>query len=177
VGAGAELRVSGGSLATFLGLVRQRSGARFTGTGTKFYEGGLQVGNSPGLGIDEGDVEFGASNVYEAEIGGLQPGVDFDKYIVHGQLTFGGTLKLVPWAGFAPQPGQRFDLLDWGSTAGQFDLIDSSAFGGATVWDFSQLYVDGSIGVTAVPEPGSWALLALGGIVVAARVQRRQRWE
>jgi hypothetical protein len=173
VAAGAELRISAGSVATFLGTVRQRTGALFSGSGTKFYEGGLTIGNSPGLGIDEGDVEFGASNVYEAEIGGLEPGVDFDKYIVHGQLTFGGTLKLLPWAGFAPQVGQRFDLFDWGSTAGQFDSIDSSAFGAATVWDFSRLYVDGSIGVTAVPEPGTWALW-LAGLLGVGRVVRRR---
>jgi uncharacterized membrane protein len=174
VGKGSELRVSAGATGTFLGLVRQRSGALFTGSGRKFYEGGLTIGDSPGLGIDEGDVEFGASNVYEAEIGGLVPGIEFDKYIVHGQLTFGGTLRLVPWAGFQPQVGQSFDLFDWGSTAGQFDAIDSSAFGHALIWDYSRLYEDGSISVTTVPEPGTWALLVLGCLFVAAQVQRRR---
>lgn len=71
---GAELRVSQGAVATFLVLVNQRSGASFTGVGHKYYEGGLAVGNSPGLGSDAGSATFGASNTYTAEIGGTAPG-------------------------------------------------------------------------------------------------------
>ena len=35
-------------------------------------EGGLLIGGSPGLGTDEGDVEFGDRNHYLAEIGGTR---------------------------------------------------------------------------------------------------------
>jgi hypothetical protein len=58
-----ELRVSTGSTAVFFGQVTQRTGSLFTGAGTKFYEGGLAIGASPGLGVDGGDVSFGAGNV------------------------------------------------------------------------------------------------------------------
>ena len=185
---GAELRVSSGSVATFFEAVQQRSGAKFTGSGAKRYEGGLTVGASPGLGIDEGDVEFGESNIYLAEIGGtgactLACGSDdavkntsFDKYEVLGQLSFGGTLTLTSWNGFVGQAGQHFDLFDWGSTTGRFASIDSSGLrlAAGTQLDTSALYTTGEISITAVPEPGQWALLLAGlaGLTWRARRQR-----
>lgn len=175
IGAASELRVSAGATALFFGTVQQRSGALFTGTGTKFYEGGLSVGASPGLGTDEGSVVFGGSSLYLAEIGGTTAGSGFDKLLVAGDLHFGGTLKLVSWAGFAAQAGQRFDLFDWGSAGGSFSSIDASglALPDGLMLDTSHLYVDGSVAVVSVPEPASWAL-SLGGLLVVARLARRR---
>ena len=95
VQSGGELRVSTGSTAVFFGFVLQRSGSLFSGSGSKFYEGGLSIGASPGLGIDAGSVSFGVGNPYLEEIGGLAAGTAFDKYEVAGNLAFGGTLKVV----------------------------------------------------------------------------------
>jgi len=39
--------------------------------------------------------------------------------------------------------------------------------------DTSRLYVDGLLSATAVPEPGSWALLLGGGVALARRLRRR----
>jgi len=188
VQSGAELRVSAGSVATFFELVQQRTGAKFTGTGTKRYEGGISAGSSPGLGTDEGDVEFGDDNLYLAEIGGLSActllcGTDdglknrsFDKYIVDGNLSLGGTLKLVSWNGFEAHAGQRFDLLDWGSLTGRFGSIDASGLklAAGSALDYSQLYTSGTISVTTVPEPASLALwlAGLGALVTWARRRR-----
>ncbi len=186
---GSELRVSGGSVATFFELVQQRNGASFTGTGTKRFEGGLSVGNSPGLGMDEGDVEFGEGNVYLAEIGGITACTvacetdanfrdhSFDKYIVGGSLSFSGTLKLTSWNGFVGQAGQRYDLFDWGTTSGTFTSIDGTAFAIApgTRLDFSSLYTTGEVGVVAVPEPGSWALFAAGLAALGGLTRQRRR--
>lgn len=190
VQSGAELRVSTGSVATFFGLVQQRTGARFTGSGAKRFEGGVSVGASPGIGHDEGDVEFGDGNYYLAEIGGITActlacGTDdtlknssFDKYIVDGNLLLGGTLKLVSWNGFVAQSGQHFDLLDWGSLSGQFDSIDASGFklAAGTQLDFSQLYTTGEVLVTtsAVPEPATTALW-LAGLGLLGGFARRRR--
>ena len=184
---GAELRVSTGSVATFFELVQQRSGAKFTGSGAKRFEGGLSVGASPGLGTDEGDVEFGESNTYLAEIGGpaactLACGSNdavkngsFDKYAVLGQLSFGGTLTLTSWNGFVAQAGQHFDLFDWGSTTGSFASIDASGFklAAGTQLDTSALYTTGEISVTAVPEPAHWAMLLAGLAGLAWRMRRQ----
>lgn len=187
VKSGGELRVSTGSAAVFFGPVQQRTGALFTGGGTKFYEGGLSVGASPGLGTDGGDVAFGGGNVYLGEIGGITActaacatddglkNSSFDKYIVAGKLTFGGTLKLVSWQGFTGQVGQSFDLFDWGSAAGSFDAIDGSGLllAAGTALDTSRLYIDGSVSVQAVPEPAAWALM-LGGLMALGAATRRR---
>ncbi|MDT8999402.1 hypothetical protein RQP53_09005 [Paucibacter sp. APW11] len=161
---GAELRVSAGATAVFFGAVEQRNGALLSGTGHKYFEGGFSVGDSPGLGEDAGDVSFGAANLYLAEIGGTELGGSYDQYRVAGTLTLGGTLKLASFAGFSGQVGQRFDLFDWGSLQGRFSSIDSSGLllAEGTQLDLSRLYIDGVIGVTAVPEPQQWALLLSG---------------
>jgi len=61
------------------------------------------------------------------------------------------------WGGFELLAGQGFDLLDWGSASGSFDHVDGSGPGPA-----AGLALDGSIGITAVPAPGSWALMLAG---------------
>jgi probable HAF family extracellular repeat protein len=184
-----ELRVSTGSAVVFFGQVFQRTGSIFSGTGTKFYEGGLAIGGSPGLGIDGGDVNFGAGNVFIVDIGGttsctadcgtndaLRNG-SFDKYVVGGHLSLGGTLKLASWNGFVAQTGQTFDLLDWGSVDGRFDSIDTSGLllADGLQLDTSRLAVDGSFSVVAVPEAGTWAMLLAGLAVLTRRGCLSQR--
>lgn len=189
VSAGAELLINQGSSATFFGPVVQRTGALFSGSGQKYYEGGLSLGGSPGLGVDAGNVGFGAANLYLAELGGasactLACGKDealrnrsFDKYIVNGHLSFGGTLRLASWQGFSAQAGQSFDLFDWGSSSGGFERLDASDFAHAagTVLDFSRLYSTGEVRVLAVPEPASQALWLAGLGGLAAWAARRRR--
>jgi hypothetical protein len=186
--AGAELRVAAGSSITFFGQVFQRTSSVFSGSGTKNYGGSFSVGASPGLGVDAGSVNFGAGNVYLAEIGGTSActaacatndalkNSSFDRYSVAGTLALGGTLKLVSWNGYVAQAGQQFDLLDWGGVSGSFSSIDASALllAAGTQLDTSRLYTDGVIGVTAaVPEPGTWATM-LGGLSVLGLSLRRR---
>jgi probable HAF family extracellular repeat protein len=173
--AGGELRVSSGSTAVFFGQVLQRTGSVFSGAGAKFYEGGLSVGASPGLGRDSGDVSFGGSNVYLAEIGGLAAGTGFDKYEVAGTLSFGGVLKVVWWDHFAGQVGQRFDLFDWGRGEGTFSEIDLSGapLAAGLRWDTSKLYSTGELSISPVPEPGAWALLMMGLVPI---LRFRRSW-
>ncbi|MCV2363296.1 FxDxF family PEP-CTERM protein [Paucibacter sp. DJ1R-11] len=187
----AELRVSEGSVATFAGLVKQRTGSNINGDGKMFFEGGLNIGNSPGYGYIQGSVVFASSNFYEAEIGGTSactaqscalgsPLLDssFDKLVVGGNLRMGGTLTLKSWNGFVAQAGQSFDLLDWGSSSGTFKTIDASglSLAAGTKLDYSQLYTNGTITVTAVPEPETYALMlaGLGAIGFIARRRRAQ---
>ncbi len=110
--AGSELRVSAGSVATFFGNTTQNSGALFSGTGAKYFEGGFSIGAAPRLGSDAGDVSFGMASCYTAGIGGLAAGTQFGHYSLAGALTFGGTLKRVSWAGYVAHAGDHFDLFD-----------------------------------------------------------------
>jgi len=181
---GAELRVSEGSVATLAAEVKQRNGSDVNGDGKMFFEGGLSIGNSPGYGYIQGSVTFASSNSYFAEIGGIHacselscaegsPLLDssFDKLVIGGNLKLGGTLVLSSWNGFVAQAGQSFDLLDWGSTSGTFKSIDASGLtlAAGTQLDYSELYSSGTISVTAVPEPASYALLLAGMGLLAWR--------
>ena len=98
----------------------------------------------------------------------------YDKYTVAGNLSLNGTLKLMSWNGFVGQAGESFDLLDWGTLTGTFATIDASGFklAAGTVLDTSALYTTGTISVTAVPEPGSLAML-LSGLLGLGLLHRR----
>ena len=175
-----ELRVSSGSVATFFGDFYARTGGTLTGIGSKYYEAGYFIGNSPGVATDSGSVAFGTDAFVEVEIGGLAAGNGdgfHDKLIVLGDLSLDGTLKLVSWKGFTGQAGESFDLFDWGTLSGTFDNIDSSGMllaAGATL-DTRRLYIDGTISVTAVPEPETWAMLLAGLGFVGFAVRRRDQ--
>ncbi|MCE4557843.1 hypothetical protein [Pelomonas cellulosilytica] len=181
--------MSAGSTGTFFGQVFKRTGAVFSGGGRRLYEGGLSFGASPGLGVNEGDVGFGSSNVYLAEIGGITActaacaghealkNSSFDKYVVKGRLTLRGTLKLASWNDFVARPGMQFYLLDWGSVEGSFASIDTSGLklAAGSQLDLSQLYTTGEVRVlAAVPQPASWALMTAGslGVGLMRRVRR-----
>lgn len=165
-----------GAVATYLGAVQLRTGAQLTGNGTRIYAGGLSVGNSPGSVTQAGNAEFTSSNIYTAEIGGLLTGTGYDVFGVLGSLSFGGSLVLTSWNDFTLEVGQTYDLFNWGSSTGQFASIDFSGLklhDGAKL-DTSRLYVDGTITVTAVPEPEYAAMLLLGLGLVGIASRRRQ---
>jgi len=72
---------------------------------------------------------------------------------------------------FAFEIGQTFDLFDFGSVFGSFDSISS----GPLDLDFSNFSSQGTVTIagntsaTAVPEPSSFTVLALGGIILLRR--------
>ncbi len=182
VKSGGAFNVVPGSNAIFTGSVFLRSGAIISGIGFMSFQGSLSVGASPGLAVDPGSVSFGAANEYLADIGGLNPGddggvgIEYDRLVVGGRLTFGGTLRVSRWNGFAPQAGQKFDLFDWGTAQGSFSSIDftNAPLASGLTWDTSNLYTTGELSVAAaVPEPESWAML-LGGFALTGFLARRR---
>jgi len=141
--------------------------------GTALDLGTLYGGSSTGQGISSSGQVTGVSGqrgfLYSnGKMTALYASVD-------GHLGICGTLKLVSWNGFTAQQGQRFDLLDWGSESGSFDNIDVTGLHLAPGMrsDASQLYIDGSISVQAVPEPETYPLLLSGLAVFGASLCRR----
>jgi len=139
------IQVSGGSTAVFFG---ELSGNGCSGTGDVFLEGDTRPGFSPGEMSFGGNVAFGPIAGLEIELGGTVGGDDYDRLDVAGVLTPGGTLQVVLIDEFAPDVGDTFNILDWGTLAGaEFDIVKLPALAGRKAWDVSDLYTNGVIGV------------------------------
>jgi len=142
------IQVSGGSTAVFFGDL---IGNGVAGTGDVFLEGDTRPGFSPGEMNFGGDVAFGPLASLEIELGGTVPADQYDTVNVAGTLTPGGVLQVSLVGQFAPQPGDTFDILDWGSLVdAEFGAIELPELAGRKTWDTSGLYVTGQISVIAM---------------------------
>jgi hypothetical protein len=59
-------------------------------------------------------------------LGGLTPGSQFDRLVISGTATLGGTLNVNLLNGFAPAVGDMFDVLTYGSRVGEFATIEGN---------------------------------------------------
>jgi hypothetical protein len=123
-------------------------------TSTFDSDGDVRPGNSPGIMNFGGDVTFGAAATLEIELAGITPGTGYDQVKVAGQLTLGGTLKVL-LTGLTPAAGQTFDILDWGSRVGTFSSLNLPTLSGLN-WNLSQLYTNGVLGISAISAPGDY---------------------
>jgi len=79
-----------------------------------------------------------------------------------------GTLNL-SFDSFIPTIGQQFDIFDFGVASGAFDFVQADGF----LLDTSDLLVGGSVTVVAaVPEPTTFVVIGLGGMMLACRRRR-----
>lgn len=112
---------------------------KLTGSGTiagdLINRGTISPGNSPGIQTVTGDMNFGSSGRVIIEIGGLTPGPGtptdngYDRVAISGKATFGGVLEVRLINSFAPQVGQQFDVITYGSGAGDFENYVGLAIG------------------------------------------------
>jgi T5SS/PEP-CTERM-associated repeat protein len=160
-----------------------------TGTG-KFgadsFQGGLIqegltmiIGDSPGLSEVLGDYEM-RSGAIEFELAGLVRGLEFDALDVTGFADVNGVMDVNLIDGFRPTLGDSFDLMNFASFSGasRFDFSDASLSGTGLRWDTSLFSFNGSIFVSAVPEPSSIVFLAaFAGLAIAAnRRKKKEQW-
>jgi hypothetical protein len=114
--------------------------------------GTLAPGNSAGTTTVDGTYTQSSGDL-EIELGGTGAG-KFDKLIVNGTATLGGSLDVSIINNFTPQAGNSFDILDWGSLSGTFATLNlpcgPGGPGGGLTWDTSQLYTNGTLSVGGV---------------------------
>ncbi len=202
-----DIIISGNSTAHFFGRMENQGNIRvsnhahalfyetvtgsgdFTGSGHKTILGVFDPGNSTALVSDEGDTTLGAGAELIIEIAGETIGTQHDHFAVQGHLQLGGTLTLALLDGYTPEVGDSFDILDWGTSSGVFDQLDTTQASGI-LWDVSNLYNTGIIRVASltgfstpsvaavqpVPLPASiWMLISALGTLSLWRKQQHKR--
>jgi autotransporter family porin len=145
------------------------------------FKAAFNPGNSPAaVGFGGGNVSFDSASVLNMEIFGTTPGVQYDQLVSINTLTFNGTLNLVFGNGYVPLAGSSFALFGFNNFNGSFGTA-ADGYSKITVagydrskLDFSHLATDGSVNVTAVPEPETYAML-LAGLGLMGFIVRRRR--
>ena len=113
-------------------------------------------------------VELGA--ILQLELVGTGPG-EFGRMEADDLNLLGGTLKLAFGPAYEPLVGDEWDLLDWVTLSGTFDLLDFPVLSGDLYWVDTELYVTGTVAVQ--PEPATMALLAVGALSLLTRRRRK----
>jgi len=181
---GGEFKVNGSTTSA----VSVASGGTVSGSGTignlTVSSGGtLSPGNSPGI-ITTGTLSLASGSVFSAEMTGSNTvaGTNYDQVNVAGTVTLGGTLSLT-LTGFTATNGNLYFLINNdGSDAitGAFSNINGGSTSnnteftlGGQRWFISyaanynagvgSTFTGGNdVALQAIPEPGTWALLAAG---------------
>jgi T5SS/PEP-CTERM-associated repeat protein len=147
---GVEIRTNNGSRSVFFGSVT--GAGPFTGTGDVELNGDLKPGNSPATVTFGGNVEINSTGGLQIELAGTAKGTQYDSLTIAGTATLGGSLDVSLLNGFAPQAGNAFDILDWGSHTGKFNSIELPALASGLQWDTSQLDSTGVLSVIALGD-------------------------
>lgn len=177
VNAGALLVNNASGSGTGSGAVSVLAGGTIGGSGiiagSTTVAGTLSPGNSLGLltfndttaGVANLTLQTGSNSIFE--INGNTRGTLYDAVDIEGALVYDGTLTLN--FGFAANASDSFNLFDFATQSGSFTTINFLNPNYAGTFDAAS----GVLTVTAVPEPGTWALLVTG--FAAFMLIRRRR--
>lgn len=161
-----------GDIPTELGNLAVNAGASLSGNGiilanTAISGGQLNPGNSPGMLVFAGDLSLDDDTVTTFELTGIED----DLIRVLGDLKYGGILSIFLAEDYLPVLDDLFTLFDGFQTQeGMFSDIVFNRSGYEGVFD----YENGTLLLTAVPEPATYAaILSLLALGVAYRMKRK----
>jgi hypothetical protein len=80
----------------------------------------------------------------------------FDRLVVDGDLTPGGTLSVSLLNGYSPAAGATFDILNWATLTGTFSTLQLPPLSGSLTWNTTALYTDGVLTVAAAGLAGDY---------------------
>ena len=166
----AAVTVSGG---TTIAAGANLAGAGNLGGGLVSVSGGVAPGIS-GIGtISIASLTLASGSTVTMELD-RSAGQNADLLSASGTLTFNGNGTLqINNIGASLLEGDTFNLFD-GTISGPFATVNLPTLDAGLQWDESQLYSTGIIDVIAVPEPATFALLGMGGLVAAWQIRRRK---
>jgi hypothetical protein len=129
--------------------------------------GTISPGLSPGSTHFLGDLTINSGTLL-LEIAGTSPG-QYDKILVDGTLTAGGTLKIEFLDNYVPQSGDQFAFIQATDMEGNFTL-DLPDLGGNLQWNTSSLLTNGSLRIVNIPEPATLLFCTLA--LLASTIRR-----
>ena len=163
VGPGGTLKgFAGGAPPLILGQLVIQSGGAVLGplgvSGNVLNNGTQTLGDDPSIVTVNGSYTLGATGVIIAEIGPMS----YSQLIVNGPVTLnGGTLEFQPVQGGTLQLGKSYNVLSAsGAVTGTFADVTVAQPAGLPFIDLAPSFVDGTLEVTAVHMPGSFASVA-----------------
>ncbi|MEO7933414.1 MAG: autotransporter-associated beta strand repeat-containing protein [Chthoniobacterales bacterium] len=163
------------------------SGTMIIGAGkTITATGNVAPGFSPGALNVTGNFTLASTAATTLEIGGTTAGTTFDVINTSGILNYGGTLTLTSFGGYNLTQTGSYNLFTAGTFSNTTDFSSVAVSGtflsnsggvwtgsdGAANYTFTD--ANGVLAVTAVPEPGTYAMIGMGAGLLWF-VQRRRR--
>ncbi len=138
------------------------------------FDGTYSPGNSPAI-TNLSNGEFSAASSLLIELGGTQPGTQYDRVVDSGVLTLlGGTLNVALYNGFVPSYGNSFEILQYGQLSGDFGTVNYPALSGGLSWGRTTSAT--AMTITVVPEPSTYAISAIATAGLASLMRWRKRW-
>ncbi len=153
------------------GRLQGNGTVRTATNGTLLNRGTIAPGDSTGTLTLDGDLSMAATGRMQFELGST---ADFDRLVISDDATFAGTLEVLG-LGFTPVLGDSFTIItfDQRLADSRFDGLSWSGFGPDVAFTATYNLHDVTLTVTAVPEPGAWAML-LAGLGVVGTIARRR---
>jgi len=92
--------------------------------------GTIAPGHSAGILTISGPYTQSFSGTLEIELGGTIVGAEYDRLAIVGAATLDGTLRVSLIGDFVPLPGQRFDVMSFGSVTGELLIANDTGRAG-----------------------------------------------